>query len=58
MVKFGKFCISTNDRGIERPVREVVRIIDVIETENNYMLEKYPEHYDLIDKENMNVFSS
>ena len=58
MVRFGKCCINTNDGVIDRPMREAVRIIDTIETENNYFLEKCPEHHDLTDKEATNVFSN
>ena len=58
MVKFGKFCISTNDGVIDRPVREVVRTIHEIESEKNYFLEKILEHCDLIDKEARNAFQT
>ena len=57
MVKLDKCCISTKDGAIGRSVREEVRIIDAIKSENNYLLEKFPEHYNLIDKEARNVFS-
>ena len=40
----------SNDGAIDRPEREAVRIIDAIESENNYLLEKFPGHYYLIDK--------
>ena len=44
MVKFGKCCINTNDGVIDRPVREAVRIIETIDSENCYLLEKCTEN--------------
>ena len=58
MVKFEKCCISTNDGLIDRPDIEAARIIDAIESENNYLLEKFNEYYDLIYKKSRNVFSN
>ena len=55
MVKFGKFCVITNDGVVDRPVIETVRIIDAIESENNCLLDKCPEHCHLIEKEARNV---
>ena len=50
MVKFVKYYISTNYGVAHKPMREAVRKIDSIESENNYLLEKFPEHYELIEK--------
>ena len=39
-------------------MREALRTIDAIKIENNYLLEKFPEYYDLIGKEARNAFSN
>ena len=41
MVKLGKCCTRTKDGVMGRPVREAVRMIDAIESENHYFLEKF-----------------
>ena len=55
---FGKHCIRPNDGMIDRPVREAVRTIDAIESEDNYFFERHPEYCNLIYKEARNVFSN
>ena len=58
MVKFRKCCIGTNYGMIDRPVREASRMTDAIESDNTYLLDFFPGHYDQIDKEARNVFSN
>ena len=43
---------------INKPVREAVRMIDAIESENDYFLDKCPEHYDIIDRKARKLFSN
>ena len=57
ILNVGKFLISVNDRVIERPSRETVRIIDAMTSESNYLFEKCPQHYALNDSEARNVLS-
>ena len=37
-------------------MREAIRIMDAIESENGYLCEKSAENYELLDKEARNVF--
>ena len=48
----------TNDEIIERPVRESVRRIDAMESENVRLHEKSVENHNFIDKEERSVFPS
>ena len=38
MVKFGKWTLRINDRVMDRPFREAVRLIDAMDNENNAYL--------------------
>ena len=42
--KFGNQCTMTNEEMIDRPVREVVRTIDAMESENSCLFEKIAEN--------------
>ena len=56
MVKFGKWFIVVNDRVMDRPATEAVKIIDTIDSERNQLLDKQPQYHDVIDSEARNVF--
>ena len=42
---------------MERLAREAVKIIDAMDSENEYLFDKHHQQYDLIDSEPRNVFS-
>ena len=48
--------MTTNDKIMDRPVREGVRIMDAMESENGYLCENSVENYELTEKEAINVF--
>ena len=49
-------CVIVNNEIMDRPVREAVRIIDAIESENGCLCEKSVDNYESLDKEAKNVF--
>ena len=57
MVTFGKWSIIVNDRVMDRPNREAIRIIDEIESENQCLFDKWPQHHTIIDREDRSLFS-
>ena len=46
----------TNDKMIDRPMRESVRTIDAIESKNSGLFKKSAENQNFIDKEARNAF--
>ena len=56
MVRFRKLSVLVNDKLMDRPVREVVRTINVIDSEKNNLFDKNPQHHYLIESETRNVF--
>ena len=41
---------------MDRPVREALGIIDAIDSKNQCLFEKHPQHYNVIDREARNAF--
>ena len=57
IVKFGKWTIRVNDKVMYRIFRESVRKIDAMDRDHHYLVDKYPQRHDLIDREARNIFS-
>ena len=55
MGEVGNQCMRLSDEILDRPAREVVRIMDAMENENGCLYENSVENYDFIDKEARNV---
>ena len=58
MVRFRKLYVRVKDGVLDSTDREVVRIIDVIDSESHYLIEKFPKYHDEIDNVAKNVFSN
>ena len=56
-MRFGNVYVVVNDRVMDRLVREAVRTIDAMHSEQNYLFDKNPQHHYLIESEARNVFS-
>ena len=51
---FVKWSFSFNDRVMDRPAREAIRMIDEISSETHYLFDKFPQHQNEIDSEARN----
>ena len=58
VVRFMKWSIRVNNRVMDRPVREAIRIIDAMVRKSHYLINKHPQHCDLIVNEARKVFSN
>ena len=53
---FGNLTISTNNEVMERPIREAIGTTCATTNELNHVIEKHPQHYEMIDLEERNSF--
>ena len=56
MEKVGNQCMTMNDGIMDMLLREAVRMMDAMESENGYLCENSVENYELIEKEARNKF--
>ena len=54
---FGEYALIQDDKLAIRSIAETFRIIDAIDEEKNYIKEKYPVYYKLIDQKARNCFN-